>query len=316
MTKLLRYVEEVSLEIVLAEEQKLLDAPNTTRAKQSDIRSLTQFLSTSTGQPWPDLSATLEAWQFVTFEMVKKYAYHLLLNGYTVATVNRHLSSIRTRVRMASQAGFVESEQAQRILSMPGYTRKQAKKIDGMRERARRSTKKETATEILVAQSHALKRTGQAKDRLLLCLMLDHGLRVGEVATLRQSDINGQYIKIVRHKTQTEQNHRLSDDTKNALRDYLQPALIDTDSFLFPSASAAAGHISTRTIDRIVRAAGQTIGVDNLSCHDCRHAFMNHTLDNGNDINSIMQAGGWTTYDAALRYIRAREVANEGVRIP
>ena len=61
------------------------------------------------------------------------------------------------------------------------------------------------------------------RDALLLCLLLDHGLRVGEVAGLavRDFDLAAGELRFYRPKVDKIQTHRLTADTLAAARAYL-----------------------------------------------------------------------------------------------
>lgn len=320
---LIRKVETVpipaaaaSVAAFLLHEQQLIKAANTSKAKRADLKQFMLFLREHTGNETPDLIEDLSAWGSITFEQVKSYVYHMIINGYAISSVNRHLSTIRTRVKLAAQAGLVTPEIEMQIKNISGYTSTEAKRIDEQREQTRRGAKKQTASRILVPQTHVLKRTGTVDRRLMFCLMLDHGLRVGEIVTLKARDIDHEHIQITRHKTKTLHRHRMTTDTMTALKLHLGPTIIDADCYLFPSSTSSTGHISERTVSRKVRSAGNSLGINNLSCHDCRHSFLNKSLDCGSDLRATMQAGGWSTFEAIVNYVEKNDIANDGVILP
>ncbi|MEZ4672775.1 MAG: hypothetical protein R2932_00830 [Caldilineaceae bacterium] len=59
---------------------------------------------------------------------------------------------------------------------------------------------------------------------LLMCLLLDHGLRVGEVADLTVDAFNLKAGKLVfyRDKVEKTQTHKLTADTLWAIRNYIE----------------------------------------------------------------------------------------------
>ncbi len=75
---------------------------------------------------------------------------------------------------------------------MRGIQRKQARNIDARRATVRVGHKKAEAVDIPVEVLYALKHptTGflAKRDALLMCLLLDHGLRVGEIAIFKKQD--------------------------------------------------------------------------------------------------------------------------------
>ena len=61
------------------------------------------------------------------------------------------------------------------------------------------------------------------RDALLMCLLLDHGLRVSEVADLQVTDLDLSrgLLRFYRRKVAVSQTHRLTSDTLRAAKCYL-----------------------------------------------------------------------------------------------
>ena len=161
------------------------------------------------------------------------------------------------------------------------------------------------------------------RDRLLMCLLLDHGLRVGEAAGLRVVDLELQTgtIAIYRPKVDRHQIHRLSPDALRAAEMY---AAADINTTRNPSGSLLAGSskngsltgsMSVRAIFNRVRLLGRQIGVAELSPHDCRHTWATQASRAHTPLERLMDAGGWASYAMPLRYIQSNDIANEGVRL-
>jgi integrase len=178
-----------------------------------------------------------------------------------------------------------------------------------------------------VAQTAAIKQqpdTPQGRrDRLLLCLLLEHGLRVGEVAGLCATDIDLQTgtISVYRPKVDKRQIHRLSPETLAAAQRYFQ---LDYSAIRNPSpallagstkSGALKGSLSIRAIFSRVRLLGMQIGLADLSPHDCRHTWATLASRAHTPLERLMDAGGWASYAMPLRYIQSNEIANEGVML-
>src|SRR5207245_5573710 len=104
-----------------------------------------------------------------------------------------------------------------------------------------------------------------ARDTLLMCLLLDHGLRVGEVAILHKTHISitNKLLTFDRPKvSKDDQLHLLTDDTYAAALAYL-PTIPDEQESLFD--------LAVSSIQERVRMLGRAVGIPNLSPHDCRH---------------------------------------------
>jgi len=185
--------------------------------------------------------------------------------------------------------------------------------VDKRRDKTRVGTKKASAVDIPDLLIDALKHpgTGQlaARDCLLMCLLLDHGLRVGEVAILQKSHINlaTRLLTFDRPKVSKEdQLHLLTDDTYAAALAYL-PTIPEDQESLFD--------LAVSSIQERVRVIGRAVGIPNLSPHDCRHNFSDRAARNGATLDALMQAGGWTNYQTPLGYLKRRAIANDGIKL-
>jgi integrase len=155
------------------------------------------------------------------------------------------------------------------------------------------------------------------RDALLMCLLLDHGLRCGEVKGLLPQSINldDGMLTFYREKVDKEQTHRLTSDTYKTAKKYLQ---IDgpVGQLLMGSRKGGTLHggMSTRAITDRVRVLGEAIGLSDLSAHDCRHYWATTVSRGKTDIKTFQDAGGWSSPAMPLRYAESAEIANEGVQ--
>jgi integrase len=133
------------------------------------------------------------AWQGITWGLVEGFVKWLLNQGYTVASANNRLSAVRVYVRLAVKAGIISPEEHALIREVRGYGQTEGKRVDERRAKSRIGHKKEEAL-VLTAEQARLLKTRHAltpqgiRDRLLMCLLLDLGLRSGEAAAQRVED--------------------------------------------------------------------------------------------------------------------------------
>ena len=311
-------------------------ADNTLRAYRSDLGSFATFLHDASkgavNVAGAALQTTPEAWRGVTWGLVTAFVQWLLKAGASVATVNRKLAAVKVYAALAAEAGAIEGQDAARIANrVHGYTGKAARNVDKERTAAggktRQSTKKAAHVALTADQVKALKThpdTPQGRrDALLMALLLDHGLRVGEVAILTvdafQTDENGVF-DFYRPKVGKQQKHRLSDDTLRAVKAYMQHDAPAAGSLLFRQ-SAKGGQLKTgsgiseRNLSERVRTIGKRIGIDNLSAHDCRHSWATRAVAAGTEAFALRDAGGWASLAMPSRYVEAAAIANERVKL-
>jgi integrase len=243
-----------------------------------------------------------------------------------VGSVNVRLSTVKTYAKLAMKAGTLDATEYALIRAVSGYSHKEGKRIDEGREAAdvptRAGHKKAEPRGITRKQADALKRqppTPQGRrDAVLVYLLLDHGLRVGEVAALTVSnfDLKEGTMTFYRPKVDKVQTHRLTDDTWEALRPYVQADALAIGPLLRGSRKDGRLHdagMSKRAITARVRTLGEAVEVEGLSAHDCRHYWATQAARNGTPVDRLQDAGGWSSLAMPLRYVKAAEIANEGV---
>jgi len=270
------------------------------------------------------------AWQGITWGIVEGFVKWLLQQGYAVGTVNNRLSAVKVYAKLAAKAGVIPAQELQLIKSVNGYGRKEAKRIDKRRPVTRVGAKKEQPVRLTPEQAQELKSHPDTlqgrRDALLLCLLLDHGLRVGEVVGLLVEDFDlarGE-LHFYRPKVDMEQTHELTGDTWRAAQAYFAHDVRANDLLL--RSSRKGGQLTKRPLS--IRAAkkriaylGQkrpAIGLEDdtaLSPHDCRHYWATDAARNGTDPFRLQEAGGWSSLAMPRQYVEAAEVSNKGVKL-
>lgn len=299
-------------------------AEHTLRRQDADLMLFREFLAV-VGLRTGDLSQDPTAWRPITWGLVEAFVKWQLTQGYAIQTINVHLSTIKTYARLAMQAGALLPQEYALIRSVQGYSYREQTRIDQKRERVRIGYKKSEPTKLTPEEAAALKDqpdTPQGRrDRLLLCLLLDHGLRVGEVAALSRSDFNpadGE-LRFFRPKVNKEQVHHLTRDTRDALKAYLDHGDAPSNGLMLrrskKNEELGAAGMSERAITGRVEFLGQKLGVENLSAHDCRHYWATSAARHGTDPFVLQEAGGWSSLAMPRRYVEDNEVANKDVKL-
>ena len=279
---------------------------------------------------WADLDGAAlasdpAAWRGVTYGIVEAWRTALLHEGYSVATVNNRLSTIRVYSKLAGRAGAIPADELTHLATVGGYGVTEGKRLDERRPRSRRDkAKKPAAVPLSLDQARRLKAaaaaTGQAaRDALIMALLLDHGLRLGEVAalTVEALDLDAGLMTFYRPKVDMTQTHRLTAAALTAARRYLAARPAGTGSALWV-ASDRRGQLqprpmSARAISKRVGLLGLDVGAVDLSPHDCRHYWASTAAAAGTGVFSLRDAGGWSSVAMPSRYVAAADIANEGV---
>lgn len=298
---------------------------NTLLRQENDLKLFATYLTQAgvviDGQ---DLFNRPEAWDGVTYGLVDGFVRWMLNEGYAIGSVNVRLSTIKMYCKLCSKAKVLSTTEYALINLVVGYQHSEGRNVDERREKTRKGRKKADPVSISQEQAKQLKNqpdTPQGRrDALLMCLLLDHGLRCGEIATLKPehftlSEDSG-FLVFYRKKVNKTQTHRLTRDTLVAVKRYLETCQ-PVDKLLIGSRKGGAmqGMMGERAITLRAMTLAKRIGIKGLSAHDGRHAWATFAVRNGTDIKSLQDAGGWNSPAMPLRYVESNAIANEGVKL-
>jgi integrase len=281
----------------------------TIRRQKTDLATFARFLAEA-GQQAGDFYHDLAAWSGISAGLLVAFVEWQKRGGYAIGTINIRLATVKAYCHLAFQAGYLDVDTHTHIQGVKQIPLRQARTIDSRRETTRRGYKKAEPVEIPPEKLYGLKhpQTGDLakRDALLMCLLLDHGLRVGEIAVLKRNQIAApqRLLTFYRPKVDLPQTDRLTDDTLAAARLYLAT---------LPAGQESLFDLAVISIQERVRRLGQLVGIDGLSPHDCRHCWATRAASHGTPLDRLKQAGGWSNLQTPLRYIRNSEIANEGV---
>lgn len=309
-------------------------ATNTNRGHLSALALFSAYLKTAGLMDATDanrLQNDPQAWQGITWGIVEGFRQWMIQQGYAMGSVNGRLTTIKTYAKLAALAGAVDPTDMALIAQIKGYSRAEGKKVDEKRSavggRTRVGVKKSTPVRLTKAQADKLKaqpNTPQGRrDAVLMALLLDHGLRVGEVAILKVENFDLVTGKMTFHRPKVDkvQTHQLTADTLRALLAYVGSGDAPKAGQLLRGsrkggALTDAG-MTERAITKRVEVLGRDmfIGVEGLSAHDCRHYWATRAAEQGTDPFALQEAGGWTSLAMVRNYVEAAKIANSGVKL-
>jgi integrase len=281
----------------------------TIRRQKTDLLTFARFLGSVGTQPG-DFYNDLNAWQGIRAGLLEAFIEWQKLQGYAIGSINIRLATVKAYCHLAYEVGILDIDTYTHIQGVKGIQRKQARNIDAWRSISRVGYKKAQAVDIPLELLPALKfpATGflAKRDALLMCLLLDHGLRVGEIVILKRNQIHlrGRLLTFYRPKVDEPQNDRLTNDTLTAARAYL-PTLPPKQESLFD--------LAIISVQERVRTLGELVGIHGLSPHDCRHSWAIRAASHGRPLDRLKQAGGWSNIQTPLSYMKDSAIANEGV---
>ena len=311
-------------------------AGNTIKRQTSDLDKFSAFLA-GAGLTVGDLHNDPAAWAGVSWGLVEGFKRHLLAAGYAVGSVNVILATVKTYAGLASQAGAIPAGELALIKQVKGYKHGEAVNVDQQRTAAgqavRRSTRSNGAaashkvapTSLTKAQAKQLKTPGTdngqgRRDALLMCLLLDHGLRISEAAALETTafDLTAGTMTFYRSKVHLTQTHKLTAVTVKAARLYFAadaPVMGNVWRQSNKAGKLTGQGMTAHALTLRVTALGLALGIVNLSAHDCRHYWATAAARNNTPLDRLMDAGGGSSLAMPQRYLEAAKIANSGVRL-
>ncbi|MFW6024593.1 MAG: tyrosine-type recombinase/integrase [Dichotomicrobium sp.] len=155
-----------------------------------------------------------------------------------------------------------------------------------------------------------LQLAGRKRDLALFNLAIDSKLRGCDLVSLRLSDIAPRGYAVDRatirqHKTARPVRFELTEQTREAVDDYLKSVLIEAGGYLFPSRVHDAAHLSTRQYARLLRNWLRDIGLDPgiYGTHSLRRTKATMIYKRTGNLRAVQILLGHTRIESTVRYL-------------
>jgi len=302
-------------------------SPNAQLTREAGLKTWAEWLGAATNGhaafSVEELRTQPEAWQGTTYGLVKGFKLWMADRGFSVATINNRLTTVRVYARLAATAGAISEDEASRIATVKGYSAKTGSNLDQERIIARVGTKK--AQHVALTRKQALELMKQPdtpqgrRDTVLMTLLLDHGLRVSEAALIERTgvDLALGTLRFYRPKSKRWATIELTKRALDAMTAYMDHDVPESGLLLRTSnkhGTLGAAGMSERSIQERVKVLGERVGVKGLSPHDCRHYAATWYSSKRVDTLRLMEMFGWNSPAMARRYVEESMIANEGTK--
>ena len=221
--------------------------------------------------------------------------------GCGIGTRNTRLAAVHSFFRFASYRHPEHAETIQQVLAIP----------QKRTESRPRSFLTAVEMEALVAAPDRSSWTGR-RDRVLLALALQTGLRLSELTGLRRQDVElgtGAHVKCL-GKGRKRRDTPISKATVLLLRAWLKEQDGEPEDPLFPSRQG--GRLSSDAVQRLVAkhvATAQTscpsFESKQISAHNLRHSCAMDLLSNGVDVATVALWLGHEKLESVNAYLHA-----------
>ncbi len=257
-------------------------SPATILAYKSDLTQLIDFLiKKSKVLPEQVYSSDLDAFRDT-----------LLAEKYTPKSVSRKLNAVKTFFRWLITENVLTNDPSSSV-AHPKIENSLPKFMSQLEYRALRDVSR---SDVRIAA--------------IVELILQTGLRISEVASLKTADVKEGVLKIESYATQPERTVPLNKPASDALNLYLTIRPKSDSPYLFISKNGKP--LAVRNIRASVARYMQRAELPNYSVNDLRTTFIVENLKNGVDIVLLSQVSGHKRLSTTERYLELAQITEPG----
>jgi len=194
-------------------------------------------------------------------ETISEFIADLISNNYTKKSASRKLNSIRTFYRTLKEEGIVTINPALDV-AHPRFENNKPRVLSRLEYRALRDFARSDKRTYAIVE-----------------LFLQTGLRIGELATLRLSDVTEKELIIKGYGKNQERRIPLNKLLSQALQDYIAVRPETQENHLFITKNQKP--LLIRNIRNIVDRCFREVGIQNVKVNDLRNTFIAHQLAAG-----------------------------------
>ena len=240
-------------------------------------KDLEQFVGFLTGREKNDIRE-------VKKEDIEAFISKLLQDNYTKKSASRKLNSIRTFFRFLKTETVIDQNPSLDV-SHPKYSNAPPRIFSKLEYRALRDFSKE-----------------DPRTYALVEILLQTGVKIGELAALQTSDIQEDRLIIRPYGKNPQREVPLNKPLKKAIEEYLKSRNeTDQNGFLFITRT---GHpLLIRNIRQIITRCFREVGIENATVNDLRNTFIAHQLMSGSSVEYIAKIVGHKRLSSTERFL-------------
>lgn len=259
------------------------DSPHTVKAYGRDVAAFAAFCAGHYGDGW--------SWRGVDRQAVRSFLGDMARRGLAKRSAARALSAVRAFYRFLNKVGRADANPA-RAARSPKLGRTLPVHLE------RREMEELFAAAQARADAGGL---AGARDLAMLELFYSTGMRLAELAGLRDADLDlvSDQVK-VRGKGRKERILPVGRPASKALRSYMRRRGDGAPAVFL---NARGGALSVRGVQLALRRLFLTLARGNvLHVHALRHSFATHLLDAGADLRAVQELLGHASLSTTQVY--------------
>jgi len=250
---------------------------NTIIAYQGDLAQMSEFMIPR-GRSGADQVQT---------EDIEAFKKNLEKEKYTPKSISRKLNSLKSFFRFLEKEGVILQDPSKDV-AHPKLQPSLPRILKPLEYRALRDACRHDARTTAIVE-----------------LMLQAGLRIGEVANLKISDIKEGELHIQPYESHTERGVPLNQAAKRAINDYLNVRNNTKTDFLFVTKSGRP--LLIRNIRSMLRNYFKKSGLDDVKVNDLRNTFIAYQLAAGVPLEVVSKIVGHQGISTTEKYLQLIE---------
>lgn len=211
--------------------------------------------------------------------------------GYTPKSVSRKLNSTRTFYRFLKVSEYTTDDPSL-LVSHPKYELNPPRVLSPLEYRALRDSA-----------------SSDVRIYAIVELLLQTGIRIGELANVRQEDVKDNTLVIRPFEGHPQREVPLNSRAKQALKRYIEARAATADDHLFVTKTGK--QFLVRNIRDAIERYFRKAGIEDAKINDLRHTFVAHHLKNGVSMVFLSKVLGHKRLSSTERYLQyLKEVKN------
>lgn len=228
----------------------------------------------------------------VTKNTIEEFIQSLINSNYTKKSASRKLNSIRTFFKVLTQDGLIEKNTALEV-AHPKFQHNEPRILTKLEYRALRDAAKSDIRTYAIVE-----------------LLLQTGIKIGELAELTLDDIKEDHIIIRPYAKNPQREVPLNQAAKKAIEDYL--AVRNGNAHTNKVFITRTGKpLLIRNIRQIINRCFQEVGIQNATVNDLRNTFIGHQLSAGASANYIAKIVGHRRLSSTERFLNVVKLDSE-----
>lgn len=255
-----------------------------------------QFTQTAYKKDLEQFSGFLITKEIVDVREAKKedidgFIQKLVTENYTKKSASRKLNSIRGFFRFLKNEGVINFNPALEV-SHPKYVLPQPRFFSQLEYRAIRDVaKKDPRTYALVE------------------ILLQTGIKIGELANLKIEDVNEDFINISPYSKTPGRQIPLTSSVKRAINEYLKVRPQSNSPYLFITRNHKP--LLVRNIRQIIDRCFEEVGIKDATVNDFRNTFIAYQLQKGVSIEYVAKIVGHRRLSSTERFLQLVNPSSE-----